>query len=230
MCNRFALPKPEQIAAHFGLGEIAALAPRYNVAPGETILVVRQQDGGRVLDTSAWGLTPRWVREPRKPLLNVRAETLRGKPGRDATARRGRCLVPAGGFFEWRHVGRARQPWYFRLKDSPLLGLAALSDAGTPEPASAAPPGDAATVRRCAIVTTRPNDLVAEVHDRMPVIIPREAYGRWLDPEVELTELLPLLEPYPVDAMVGYPVSSVVNRAGVEDPRAVEPSRQETLF
>ena len=225
MCNRFALPSPDEIAAHFELGEVGALLPRYNVAPGETILVVRSEGGSRVLDTSLWGLTPRWVREPRKPLLNIRAETLRGKPGRDETARRGRCLVPAGGFFEWRHVGRARQPWYFRLKDSPLFGLAALS-----APAEGAPAGSPAALRRCAIVTTQPNGLVAPVHDRMPVIVPREAYGPWLDPSLELSDLLQLLQPYPAEAMIGYPVSSIINRAGVDDPRAIEPARRETLF
>jgi putative SOS response-associated peptidase YedK len=229
MCNRFALPKPEEIAAHFELGEIPSLAPRYNVAPGESILVVRREGEARVLDTSAWGLQPARQGSPSKPVLNLRAESLRPSAAKDGpAARRTRCLVPAGGFFEWRHVGRARQPWYFRMKDAPLLGLAALCD----EDAVAAGPGaaTAAALRRCAIVTTQPNTLVAEVHDRMPVIIAREAYGAWLDPGVRLEELLPLLAPFPVDAMVGYPVSSVVNRAGVEDPRAVVPARQETLF
>lgn len=227
MCNRFALPKPEEIAAHFELGEIPSLAPRYNVAPGETILVVRREGETRVLDSSAWGLQPGSRGAQTKPVLNLRAESLRSSAEKGGSAaRRGRGLVPAGGFFEWRHVGRARQPWYFRMKDAPLLALAALCD----EPA--APPGMAtdSPVRRCAIVTTEPNELVAEVHDRMPVIISRDAYGAWLDPSVPLLELLPLLAPFPVEAMVGYPVSSVVNRAGVEDPRAIEPARQESLF
>lgn len=229
MCNRFALPRPEEIAAHFELGEIPSLAPRYNVAPGENVLVVRREGDARVLDTSAWGLQPGRGGSPAKPVLNLRAESLRSSAAKGgAAARRGRCLVPAGGFFEWRHVGRARQPWYFRMKDTPLLGLAALCDAvAAPPPTGAAAP---TALSRCAIVTTEPNRLVAEVHDRMPVIIPREAYAAWLDPAVRLADLLPLLTPFPADAMVGYPVSSVVNRAGVEDPRAIEPARQETLF
>ena len=223
MCNRFALPKPEEIAAHFELGEVPALAPRYNVGPGESILVVRRDGPRRVLDTSAWGLLPRRDGKA-KPVLNLRAESLRASAERGGAASlRGRALVPAGGFFEWRHVGRARQPWYFRLKDSPLLALAALAD--EPGAAPAAPPP-----RRCAVVTTTPNELVAEVHDRMPVIIPREAYDAWLDPATRLAELLPLLVPFPADAMIGHPVSSLVNRSGVEDPRAIEPARQETLF
>jgi putative SOS response-associated peptidase YedK len=223
MCNRFALPRPEEIAAHFELGEIPALAPRYNVGPGESILVVRRDGPRRVLDTSAWGLLPR--REERaKPVLNLRAESLRASAERGgAAARRARALVPAGGFFEWRHVGRARQPWYYRLKDSPLLALAALADEA--EPGAATAPS-----RRCAVVTTTPNALVAEVHDRMPVIIPRAAYDAWLDPAARLDELLPLLVPFPADAMIGYPVSSLVNRTGVEDPRAIEPARPEALF
>jgi putative SOS response-associated peptidase YedK len=229
MCNRFALPQPEEIAAHFELGEIEPLPPRYNVAPGENVLVVRREGSARVLDRSAWGLQPARRGAAPKPVLNLRAESLRSSAANDGpAARRVRCLVPAGGFFEWRHLGRARQPWYFRMKDAPLLGLAALCDeAAAPFPGGAATP---AALRRCAIVTTEPNGLVAEVHDRMPVIIPRAAYGSWLDPAVPLADLLALLAPFPADAMVGYPVSSVVNRAGVEDPRAIEPTRQETLF
>ncbi len=221
MCNRFALPSPEEIAEHFELPPLPPLPPRYNIAPGEEIFVVRRVGGSRLLDTSAWGLLPGFVREARKPLLNIRAETLQGKPGRGELARDGRCLVPAGGFFEWRHVGRARQPWYFRMKDAPLLGLAALSQAVE---------DDAGPGRHCAILTTRPNSLVADVHDRMPVIIPPDAYERWLDPQVDFLELLPLLAPFPPERMLGYPVSSVVNRTGVEDPRAIEPARSESLF
>ena len=218
MCNRFALPSPEELAAHFGLSEIGEVPPRFNVAPGEQILVVRQAASARVLDRCTWGLRPAWLRDPRKPLLNVRAETLRGRPGSSEAARRGRCLVPAGGFFEWRRVGRARQPYYFKLADSPLLALGAISD--VPE----------APDRHCAIVTTEPNALVAEVHDRMPVIVPREAYSAWLDPDLPLAEMQSLLVPYPAEQMTAYAVSSVVNRSGVEDPRAVQPAARETLF
>jgi putative SOS response-associated peptidase YedK len=218
MCNRFALPSPEEIAAHFGLTDVGDLPPRFNIAPGEEILLVRQAGSSRRLDRCTWGFRPPWLRDPAKPLLNVRAETLRGRPGASDVARRGRCLVPAGGFFEWRRVGRARQPWYFKLADAPLLALAALAD--VPEAAE----------RRCAIVTTQPNELVAEVHDRMPVVIPPEAYGAWLDADVPLAELQPLLAPFPAERMRAYAVSSVVNRSGVEDPRAVLPAARETLF
>lgn len=218
MCNRFALPGPEEIAAHFGLTELGEIPPRFNIAPGEEILVVRQAAGGRSLDRCMWGLKPRWLRDSGKPLLNVRSETLHGRPGSSEMARRHRCLVPAGGFFEWRRLGRSRQPWYFKLADGPLLALAALAD----------PPE--AKERRCAIVTTQPNALVAEVHDRMPVIVAREAYAAWLDPERPLDDLQALLQPYPAERMTAYAVSSVVNRPGVEDPRAVQPAAKETLF
>ncbi len=223
MCNRFALPaSPEEIASEFELSELPGLPPRYNIAPGERIPVVRASGRSRILDAAWWGLTPSWIRDPKKPLLNIRAETLRGKPGRNPMAREGRCLVPAGGFYEWQRLGRARQPYYYRLRDAPLLGLAALSEL-VPEPTGE-------VVRRCAILTTQPNSLVAPVHDRMPVIIPRHAYGLWLDPTRELAELFSLLEPYPAERMTSYPVSPVVNRAGVEDPRSVEPAKPGTLF
>jgi len=225
MCNRFALPEPEEIAAEFEVVASGELRPRFNVAPGEEILVVRRAGGLRVLDHSTWGLAPAWIRRPGPPLRNVRAETLLGKPGRSETANRGRCLVPAGGFFEWLHLGRSRQPWYFRPRDGSLFALGALSEV------VAETPGDARSERRhCAILTTRPNELVAPVHDRMPVIVPRDAYPAWLDPDVALAELLSLLEPIAAEALIGHPVSSLVNRAGVEDPRTIEPAPRETLF
>jgi putative SOS response-associated peptidase YedK len=221
MCNRFALPRPEEIAEHFELGALPPLLPRYNVSPGETILVVRREASQRVVDSATWGLLPR---SATKPVLNLRAESLRSSAARDGTAaRRARVLVPAGGFFEWRRLGRTRQPWYFQLKDSPLLALATLVE-GSPALAGL-PPSP-----RCAVLTTTPNALVASVHDRMPVILPREAYDAWLDPGVRLQELLPLLVPFPAEAMIGHPVSSAVNRPGFEDPRVIEPSQQETLF
>jgi putative SOS response-associated peptidase YedK len=218
MCNRFALPSPEEIAAHFGISGSEELAPRFNIAPGEEILVVHKATAGRRLGRCTWGLHRRWLRDPAKPLLNIRAETLRARADRGHAASGRRCLVPAGGFFEWRRVGRTRQPWYFTLADSPLLALGGI--ANSPEDAE----------RRCAIVTTEPNELVAEVHDRMPVIIPRERYDAWLDPDLPLADLLPLLGPCPAGLMTAYPVSSIVNRTGVEDPRAVQPAPRETLF
>jgi len=229
VCNRFALPEPEEIAAQFEVSLPEALPPRFNIAPGEEILVVRRDAGVRVLERSTWGLSPLWLRRPGAPLLNIRAETLLGRPGRSATANQGRCLVPAGGFFEWHRIGRARQPWYFRLRDSPLFGLAAVSEtAGDKVDDAVGDPRKAR--RRCALLTTRPNELVAPVHDRMPVIIPREAYAAWLDPGLELAELLPLLGPIAAAAMTAHPVSSLVNRTGVEDPRAIEPAARESLF
>ncbi len=220
MCNRFALPaSPEELAEHFGLSDLEGPVARYNVAPGEEILVVRREGQRRVLQRASWGLRPRGGQGA--ALLNIRAETLRTHTGAGQPRRRERVLVPAGGFFEWRHLGRARQPYYFKLKDSPLLGFAALCER---RPAT---PGDG---RCCALLTTAPNPLVAEVHDRMPAILRRDAYARWLDAETDLGEVLELLQPFPAEGMTSYPVSTLVNRSGVEDPRTILPARQQTLF
>lgn len=222
MCNRFALPaSPEQIASHFELDAVPQLSARYNVAPGEPIAIVHCDQGRRTLGTCHWGLIPPWVREARKPLLNIRSETLRGKPGLSEMARTGRCLVPASGFFEWRRLGRTRQPYYFHLRDSPLLGLAALVRNGREAPAV---PLD------CAVLTTEPNSLVAEVHDRMPVIVPPEAYGAWLDASLPLRDVAALLAPLPAERMEAFPVSSRVNRAGIDDPTLIERVKPGTLF
>ena len=219
MCNRFALPaSPEELAEHLGLSELPDLVPRYNVAPGEEVLVVRADGDNRVLQRASWGIRP-GGRE--RPLLNIRSETLRSRTRPQQPRRRERVLVPAGGFFEWRHLGRARQPFYFKLKDSPLLAFAALCEGGDTT-AGRAP--------CCALLTTAPNPLVAEVHDRMPAILARDAYARWLDGGTDLFDVLDLLGPFPAEAMTGYPVSTLVNRSGVEDPRTIQPARQQTLF
>ena len=225
MCGRFTNRLSWQ-ALHELMGLTGAplnLRPRYNVAPGQDIAVMRSGTGsGRNLAMLRWGLIPAWTRDPAIAwkLINARSETAAEKPSFRAAFRHRRCLVPADGFYEWQR--RTRQPWLFALRDGAPFAFAGLWErwqipAGAALTGSLAErrPGDA--VETCVILTTAANDTVAPVHGRMPVILPPNAWDPWL-----AGEDVPLA-PCPSDDMTAHPVSMLVNRADNDDPRCVEP-------
>ena len=215
MCGRFTLTKSgEEVAEAFGLDEALALLPRYNIAPSEPVLVVRQVEPGatRSVTFARWGLVPRVAPEG-KPLINARAETAATRGVfKDAFAH-GRCLVPADGFYEWQGPkGTKRQPFHLRLAGGGLFGLAGIVEPG-------AEPGTSTL----AILTTSPNALVEKIHDRMPLIVPRADHARWLDPRTPLPVLRPLLGPYPAARMEAWPVGAAVNNPRLDDPACLAP-------
>src|SRR5262249_46131563 len=154
MCGRFSLTKPQAVAELLGLPEVPELFPRYNVAPTQMVAAALESGGGRRLSLMRWGITPPW--SPTMLLLNAKAETVADKPTFRAAFRRRRCLVPADGFFEWQKVGARKQPYHFRLRDGAPFAFAGIWEPGEDSPA-------------CCVITTTPNELVAPVHDRMPV-------------------------------------------------------------
>ena len=193
MCARFTMHTlADVIAEEFGLSALPAIPPRYNIAPSEPVLVVRQLEPGaaRTASLSRWGLVPRVAAEGR-PLINARAETTSTRGVfKDAVAQ-WRCLVPADGFYEWQGPkGTKRQPFHLCLEGGELFGLAGIVE-----------PGPEAGTSTLAILTTSPNALVQKIHDRMPLIVPRVDYARWLDPRTPLLALRPLLGPYPAGRM-----------------------------
>lgn len=213
MCGRFTLTASgEEIAEAFGLEDVPTLAPRYNIAPTQDVAVVRRlgPGGPRTLAWLKWGLTPAPSPREARPILliNARAETVDERPAfRESFARR-RCLVPADGFYEWTGSGRSRRPFHIRLRGGGLFAFAGLWEPMA-EATGGQPPG------ACTILTTEPNDLLRDIHDRMPVILAPEHYERWLEPETRSPPgLLPLLQPYAAEAMTAVPVSTRVN-----DPR-----------
>ena len=217
MCGRFTLTATgEELAEAFEL-EIPpqVAAPRYNIAPSQNVLVVRQAAGRRMLASVRWGMAPPWV-PPGRHLINARFESAASRPAfRDALRQR-RCLVPATGFFEWKNEAGHRQPFLFRRQDRRPFALAGLLDTWQ------AP--DSALHESCAILTCPPNGVVAPVHDRMPLILPREAYALWLDPEVTRPALLaPLGRPFAAELMEAVAVSTLVNRADIDEPACLEP-------
>ncbi len=221
MCGRYEVHTPvEEIARSFDArltDEAAALPARYNVAPTLRIPVVRATPGGRVLEAMTWGLVPSWAKDPSgvKP-INARAETIFDKPMFRNAVRRRRCLIPADGFYEWQAGPGRKQPYHIGMVDGGLFAFGGIWEYWARE-------GEEPRVT-CAILVTQANELMARIHDRMPVIIAPEHYGAWLDPAGEdRTFLAHLLEPYPAELMRAKAVGSRVNNVKNEGPDLVEP-------
>lgn len=219
MCGRFTLTAPADIIAD--LFEVAALppiAPHYNIAPTQDVLAVRADaDGAREAVMLRWGLIPYWAddRSIGSRLVNARSETAAEKPAfRDAFERR-RCLVVADGFFEWKPVNRHKQPYWIRLADGAVFGMAGLWERWRDE--------EGEWLQTCTVLTTGPNELVAPLHDRMPVIVPPAQHATWLDPDTGARDLQKLLCPFPAEEMTATAVSTRVNSVAHDDPGCVEP-------
>jgi putative SOS response-associated peptidase YedK len=221
MCGRFTLTvSPEKLQEKFGLKEPppTELAPRFNIAPSQAVAIVPNQEE-RALEIVQWGLIPSWAKDPKigNRMINARAETLAEKPAFRAALKRRRCLVVADGFYEWKKDGTRKVPMYIQLKDEEPFGFAGLWEVWHDPEGS--------EVKTCTIITTSANALVAGIHDRMPVILPPEAYDRWLDPrEVPADATVPLLKPFDASRMKAVPVSTRVNNPAFEGPECVVPA------
>jgi len=227
MCGRFTLHTPaETLATLFDLPETPVLAPRYNIAPTQPVAIVRASAhprlaGQREWALVRWGLIPSWAKDPSigARMINARAETVAEKPSFRAPFRRRRCLVPADGFYEWRKVDGRKQPYYIRMQDGGPFAIAGLWEHWQGP--------DGSELQTCTLLTTEPNELLAPIHNRMPVIIAPEDYDEWLDVTNEephfLSLLHHLLRPYPAQAMDAYPVSAYVSNARNEGEACIKP-------
>lgn len=211
--------QPNLLVRQFSLDTSADLVPRYNIAPTQQVSVVRlRADASRELSLLRWGLVPSWAQDPSigQRMINARAETIASKPSYRAAFRRRRCLVPADGYYEWQKVGRAKQPYYIRLRDEPLFALAGLweqwHDTG----------GE--LWETFAIITTEANQATRTIHDRMPVILSPQDYAQWLDAVCEqsaaLEVLQNLLRPY-TGPMQLDPVTTFVNNPRNDSPQCI---------
>ena len=208
MCGRFELHSAFAIIAKlFGLtGDSVMMPTGFNIAPGQDIAIIVKVGGKNRLTTCHWGFVPSWGQDLKEgyKMINARAETVAEKPSFRQAFSRGRCLVIADGFYEWKNVGGKKTPVYVRLKSGKPFGMAGLYNLWT------SPEGE--QVCTSAIITTEANGIVRTVHDRMPVIIAPAATGLWIDPSVhEKEKLLPVLKPYPDDEIELYEVSARVN-------------------
>lgn len=212
MCGRFVRVTPiPTLAEQFRVKQVPPQdpGPSYNIAPTYEILIVNDE-GVRQLVPCRWGFLPSWAKDPSigNRMINARAETVAAKPAFRHAFKKQRCLVIADGFYEWRKEAGRKLPMYISLKGGKPFGFAGLYNVWI------SPVGDETCT--CTIITTTANELLSSIHDRMPVIIPKDKEDLWLDPSVEDTaRLLELLKPYDTDEMEAWEVSPRVNRPGV---------------
>ena len=220
MCGRYSLTSaPEAMRQLFDLdGPLLNLEPRYNIAPTQDAPVIRARDGGkRELAMLRWGLVPSWSKDGPDSgysMINARAETVADKPAYRGAFKDRRCLVPADGFYEWKKVGKEKQPFRFTMADGAPFLLAGLW-ARWRRP-------DGSDLQSFTIIVTTPNPLVAQVHDRMPVILDRAGAAQWLKGGAR-DGLLALLVPFPAERMAATMVSKRVNSPANDDPSLIEP-------
>jgi putative SOS response-associated peptidase YedK len=223
MCGRFTLTiDPAQLRDAFSwlhVPEEANFTPRYNISPTQPVAVV-PNDGKNRLDFYTWGLIPSWAKDHSigSKLINARGETVAEKPSFRNAFKRRRCLILADGFYEWKANadGKGKTPMYIRLASGQPFAFAGLWEWWTP------PGGEGSEIRSATIITTEPNSLMATIHNRMPVILPPEAYEAWLEPAEQRPEkLLPLIRSYPAEAMTAYPVSRMVNSPANDRPECI---------
>lgn len=214
MCGRFALTAtPDEIATAFGLQNVPPFPPRYNIAPSQPIAAIRQlQHQPREFRLMQWGLIPSWAKDPSigNNLINARCETAHEKPSFRSAIKYRRCLIPASGFYEWQKVDKStKQPYYFRMQQP--FAFAGLWESWH-------------DIETCIILTTQPNEVVAPVHQRMPVIISPDNYKVWLDFDIQTPSyLFHLFDPDLVQGLSALPVSTLVNSPTVDRPECIEP-------
>jgi putative SOS response-associated peptidase YedK len=219
MCGRFLLAADtEKIAEHFGVILHDPLPLRYNIAPGQSIAVIRCAVGETAwrFDMLRWGLIPSWAADPKigYRLINARVETVFEKPAfRDAIYRR-RCLIPATGFYEWQRDNDLRTPFCFSMKDGSVFALAGIWETWRTQ---------TEVVESCSILTTAASEIIEDIHDRMPVILQPESYQLWLNPPCQQRkQILQTLQTISVPQMVRRQVSSRVNSIRFDDAECAQ--------
>jgi putative SOS response-associated peptidase YedK len=225
MCGRYFRHRSrDELAAAFSArpGDDSQAPIGYNIAPSQIILAVRfnGKSGERVIDGLQWGLVPHFAtdRKIAWKLTNARSETVDTLPSYRVAYAKRRCLIPADGFYEWRAIGKAKQPYAFALESQQAFAIAGLWE-------NWRDPSTGHWVRSCTMITTAANELVAAIHDRMPVILEPGSYSRWLGEEPDsLHKLKALLRPYDPSRMVSWPVTRAINKpGGVDDGSLLDP-------
>jgi putative SOS response-associated peptidase YedK len=236
MCGRYTLTTPKEILKEaFDLSDMHSLVelkgPRFNIAPTQNVAVIanRPKEKGRQVEFFRWGLVPSWMNGAKDlkigaSLINARAETVAEKPSFRAAYKKRRCLVLADAFYEWKKAPEAeggKIPTLIRMKSREPFAFAGLWETWH-APADSA---SGALLHSCTILTTSPNRLLEKIHDRMPVILPRAQYARWLDPEERKDdELRDLIASYPAAEMETYSVSKLVNSPRNDVPECMNPA------
>lgn len=224
MCGRYSLYLTyRDLLEIFGLDENGSFEPRFNIAPSQDIPAIRKDGNGRRLVLLHWGLIPFWAKDAKIAFrtINARSETVHKMPSFRTAFRQRRCLVPASGFFEWKREGKIKQPFHIRRRDGQAMAFAGLWEYWED-------PKDKTVIESCSILTTRANEEISQIHDRMPVILEPEDLDLWLDPgEHRLDKLQPLLRPAEDGQLILEPVSSYVNNPRNEGEKCIKtPSKE----
>ena len=215
MCGRFTLKLTARLLAVFlGIDEPEAWQPRFNLAPSQSLLAVIPGKRGREWLRPRWGLVPAWACDPKtvKPLINARGETIGEKPSFREAFRRRRCLIPADGFYEWQGTGRGKVPFWFHRRNGDPFALAGVWE-----------PGKNGADPTCAIVTTDANEVVAAIHERMPVMLTQGTFDLWLTGTI--AEASSLMKPFSAEDLVTERVSERVNSPRNDDEGCIRPDR-----
>lgn len=216
MCGRYSLIPTENFYKRFKVNNQLHLSPRYNVAPGELMpVVVRGEQNTLVI--MKWGLIPFWADDPKIgfKMINARAESISEKPSFRKAFRKQRCLVPASGFFEWQKTDNQKTPFYIKLKKQPLFSFAGLFDLWKD--------AQGKEIRSYTIITTQPNNVLAPIHNRMPVVLEPEEEDVWLDQSMPENTLVRFLKPFDSQQMEIYPVSNEVNKPENDNENIIKP-------
>jgi len=219
MCGRFVLTvDPDQVQMAFDLTDMPpSWAPRFNIAPSQPIALITNENP-QALTFHQWGLIPSWAKDPKigYKMINARSETAAEKSSSRAAFKRRRCLIPADGFFEWQKRESGKTPMFIHLTDQPVFAFAGLWEVWY------SPEGD--ELRTATILTTEPNDFMAQIHNRMPVILHPDDFEQWLEPnDVRAEDVQPFMRPYEAEKMAAYPVSTFVNSPANDTPETIEP-------
>lgn len=223
MCGRFTITLPlDELIVRYLIMEnrLAKFAPNYNVAPMQFIPAIIEDKQGNRLGELRWGLVPSWAKEDKNgaSMINARAESLQDKPAFRKLLTTRRCLIPADGFYEWQQRAGGKQPYRIVMKDGSPFAFAGLYDIWTD------PQGN--KLATCTIITTEPNSLMAEIHNRMPVILQPAHEAEWLARDNSDTgSLLKLLQPYDAAKMRAYPVSSAVGNVRNNTKKLLEEAK-----
>lgn len=216
MCGRFTLKEPKKVKLKdIDLSNLDDLIPRYNIAPTQPVLTAVQRGADREATFMQWGLIPFWSTEP-KGIINARTETIDEKPSFSESFQRRRCLIPADGFYEWERHGKIAQPYYFQMQDEAPFAFAGIWDQWRAADR---------LIISCAIITTTANELLATIHNRMPVILRPESYDLWLDENSRTTDLKELLVPFDAEQMKSHAVGYGVNDVKVDHADVLRPVR-----
>lgn len=221
MCGRYSQTlDTKKLAKELGISpsKIPPLKPRYNIAPSQRVAcLLHEPQREPEIQVLRWGLIPSWAKDPSigNQMINARMESLPSKPSFRGPLRNHRCLILADGFYQWKVEGKFKRPYYVHLKSAELCTFAGLwSEWINPTGGNA--------IRSCTIITGPPNELVATLHNRMPVIVGTESRAAWLIPgNQELDKILAVLKPYPAEKMEIYPVSTVVNSPNNDIPDCI---------